>query len=115
MLEGALQLADSQLVSPGAGGSAQKWTHVVALACKGRVLAKLDRHPEALASFDAAIAASKESYIMMRALAYRELAQYADPAAASAAAGAAKDLEITLHEFEGRLTAADFGRLRIAP
>jgi len=97
-----------------------KWAHTIALACKGRVLTKLNRHTEALAAFQAAIVASKESYPMMEALAYRELANCnaavgAPAAMMEAAAHAGRDLEAKLKEFEGRLTRAEFDTLSIAP
>jgi hypothetical protein len=97
-----------------------KWAQVIASACKGRVLTKLNRHTEALVAFQAAIITSKESYPMIEALAYRELVNCggaaADvPALLEAAAQAAKDLEEKLKEFDGRLTRAEFDTLTIAP
>jgi hypothetical protein len=74
---------------------------------------KLDRHTEALAAFQAAITTSKESYPMMEALTYRELANIVGGGAA--AIQAAKDLEEKLKEFDGRLTRAEFDTLSIAP
>jgi hypothetical protein len=57
-----------------AGAPYSKWALTIASACQGRVLCKLNRYIEALVSFQAAIATSKESYPMMEAMAYRELA-----------------------------------------
>ena len=87
---------------------------MIACACKGRVFAKLDRHEEALAAFQAAIAASKESYSLMEAFAYRELANYTD-GGGDAAVQAAKDLEVKLDTFKGRMTREEFAGLTIAP
>jgi hypothetical protein len=103
-----------------AGSRYSKWTLTIALACKGRVLMKLNRHTEALDAFQAGIATSKESYPMMEALAYRELANCnavgAVPAAMVEAARQAKrDLEEKLKGFNGRLTSAEFDMLTIAP
>jgi hypothetical protein len=98
-----------------------KWTQVVAFACKGRVLTKLNRHIEALDAYQAAITTAKQSYPMMEALAYRELANCDTSAAGclapmrAAAAQAARDLEEKLKEFDGRLTRAEFDTLTIAP
>ena len=107
MYAGALRFADLQLSVP-----LQTWPRVIALACKGRVFAKLGRHDEALAAFEAAVAASTQSYSLMEALAYRELANYADAGAAAVQAG--KDLEIKLATFEG-LTRNESDGLTIAP
>jgi hypothetical protein len=111
-----------------AGTPYSKWELTIASACKGRVLMKLSRHIEALAAFQMAIASSKESYPMMEAMAYRELANVHDatlsttlPAPiATAAAQAGRDLEATLGPFWkgsgcGRLTRAEFDMLTIAP
>ena len=88
----------------------------MALLCKGRVFAKLGRHADALAAFEAAIIASKESYIMMQAFAYQGLANYAAVDGSNAtAAQAANDLGSKLKEFDGRLTTAEFEQLRVAP
>jgi tetratricopeptide (TPR) repeat protein len=96
-----------------------KWAFTIASACKGRVLTKLNRHIEALDAFQTAITISKESYSMMEALAYRELATYNGvpvPAAMVAAvAQAGRDMETKLKEFDGRLTRAEFDMLSIAP
>jgi hypothetical protein len=94
------------------------WSLTIASACQGRVLTKLNRHMEALAAFQAAITTSKESFSMMEAFAYRELAKcnaIADAAIAEAAAQAERDLEEKLKEFEGRMTRAEFDMLTIAP
>ena len=105
-----------------AGMPYRKWALTVASACKGRVLTKLNQHTEALAAFQAAITISKESYPMIEALAYRELANCCDVATADAplmvveaAAQAAQELEEKLKEFDGRLTSAEFDKLSIAP
>jgi hypothetical protein len=103
-----------------AGMPCKKWPLVVASACQGRVLAKLNRHSEALTAFQEAIRTSKESYPMMEALAHRELATINTTAAdvpalvVKAAAQAQIDMEEKLKEFEGRLTRAEFNRLSIA-
>lgn len=86
---------------------------MLASACKGGVLAKLDQHEEALAAFQAAITASKQSFSMMEAFAYRELANYT--AGGDAAVQAGKDLELKLETFEGRLARAEFDALMLAP
>ena len=113
--EGALRFADLQLEQDllKAGAPYFIWPQVIALACKGRVLAKLSRHDEALAVFQLAIAASKESYSLMEAFAYRELANYA--AGGDAAVQAGVDLEAKLKTFEGRMTREEFGGLSIGP
>jgi tetratricopeptide (TPR) repeat protein len=103
-----------------AGVPSIKWALTIALACKGRVLMKFDRHIEALAAFRTAIATSKASYSMMEAFAYRELANFditaGTPATVvEAAAQARHNLEEKLKEFDGRLTRAEFDTLSIAP
>ena len=103
-----------------AGVPSNKWARTIALACKGRVLAKLKRHDEALIAFQAAISTSLESYSMMEAFAYRELANVdvtaGTPATVvEAAAQARHNLEEKLKEFDGRLTHAEFDTLSIAP
>ena len=115
LYDGAIRFADLQLEPDEmkAGLPLTKWPQVIASACKGRVLAKLSRHDEALAAFQAAIVTSKASYSLMEAFAHRELANYADGGAA--AVQAAKDLEIKLDSFEGRMTRAEFDALTIAP
>ena len=115
LYEGALRFAnlEVEIDQLRAGNPSSKWPQVIALACKGRVLAKIARHDEALLAFQAAIAASKESYSMMAAFAYRELANYADGGDTSVQAG--KDLEAKLVTFEGRMTRGEFDRLTIAP
>ena len=115
LYEGALRFAGLQFgpVSK-AGYPLAKWAYVVAFACKGRVLAKLDRHDEALSAFQAGIAASKESYSLMEAFALRELANYGGGGGA-AAVQAGKDLEAKLQTFEGRMTRAEFDGLTIGP
>ena len=115
LYKGALRFADLQLEPDmlKAGTPKQKWSQVIASACKGRVLAKLGRHDEALAAFQAAIATSKESYSLMQAFAYRELANYAGGGDAAVHAGG--DLEATLKTFEGRMTRAEFAELKIGP
>lgn len=115
LYSGALRFADLQLEPDllKAGNPLTKWPQVIALACKGRVLAKLNRHDEALIAFQAAIATSKKSYNLMEAFAYRELSNYA--AGGDAAVQAGVDLEAKLKTFEGRMTRADFDRLTIGP
>jgi hypothetical protein len=103
-----------------AGVPSIKWALTVALACKGRVLTKLNRHSEALVAFQAAVATGKESYPMIEALAYRELANCkmvadAPTLTVAAAAQAGRDLDEKLKEFDGRLTLAEFDMLSIAP
>jgi hypothetical protein len=103
-----------------AGTPYSKWTLIIAFACKGRVLAKLNQHTEALTAFQAGIATSKESYPMMKVLAYRELANCnaagdAPAAMAEAAAHAERDLAEKLKGFDGRLTRAEFDMVTIAP
>ena len=101
-----------------AGTPWNKWALTMACACKGRVFSKLNKHTEALAAFQAAIVASKESYSMMEAFAYRELANCdagsAPAPMAAAIAQAAVDLEEKLKEFGGRLTRAEFNTVSIA-
>lgn len=113
--DGALRFADLQLEPDEmkAGTPLTKWPQVIALACKGRVLAELNRHDEALEAFQAAVTTSKASYSLMEAFALRELANY--PGGGAAAIQAGKDLEIKLDTFEGRLTRADFATLKITP
>ena len=77
------------------------------------MLARLNRHAEALAAFQAGVATSKESYSLMEAFAYRELANYADGGGAAVQAGV--DLEAKLKTFDGRLTRDEFGGLTIGP
>ena len=116
LCEGALRFADLQLETDilKAGTPLKKWPQVIAYACKGRVLAKLDRHDEALVAFQAAIAVSKESYSLMVLLALRELANYTD-GGGDAAVQAAKDLALKLGTFKGRMTREEFAGLTIAP
>ena len=116
LCEGALRFADLQLETDilKAGTPLKKWPQVIAYACKGRVLAKLDRHDEALVAFQAAIAVSKESYSLMEAFALRELANYTD-GGGDAAVQAGKDLEAKLDTFKGQMTREDFDGLTIAP
>ena len=115
MYDGAVRFANLQLEPElaKAGNPLTKWPQVIALACKGRVFAKLDRHAEALVAFQAAIATSKESYNLMQTFAYRELSNYA--AGGDAAVQAGVDLDAKLKTFEGRMTRADFDRLTIGP
>ena len=115
LYDGAIRFADLQLESDvlKAGAPLTKWPQVVALACKGRVFAKLNRHAEALVAFQAAIATSKQSYSLMEAFALRELANYV--ASGEASIQARKDLEIKLDTFKGHMTRADFDTLRITP
>ena len=115
LYDGAIRFADLQLepeISK-AGTPLSKWPQVIALACKGRVFAQRKQHVEALAAFQTAIAVSKESYSLMEALAYRELANYADGGEAAVQAG--RDLELKLAMFKGQLTKADFDSLKITP
>ena len=60
LYDGAIRFADLQPEPDKlkAGLPLSKWPQVIALACKGRVLAKLNRRGEALVAFQAAIAAS---------------------------------------------------------
>ena len=96
-----------------AGVPHTKWACAIAEACKGRVMAKLQRHAEALLAFQAAVAASKQSYNLIEAFAYRELANYA--AGGEAAAQASKDLAAKLETFNGMLTQLEFAGLNIGP
>ena len=116
--DGALRFADLSIHTElfTKSETSQVWPTVMALLCKGRVFAKLGRHADALAAFEAAIIASKESYIMMQAFAYQGLANYAAVDGSNAtAAQAANDLGSKLKEFDGRLTTAEFEQLRVAP
>ena len=114
MYDDALRFADMQVAPFTEGGRPEvKWAAMAARACKGRVFAKLNRHDEALISFQAAIATSKESYNLMEAFAYRELSNYT--AGGDAAVQAGVDLKAKLKTFEGRMTRADFDRLTIGP
>ena len=85
----------------------------MALACKGRVFARLHRPDEALAAFRAAITLSKDSYSLMEAFALRELANYVGIGEAAVQAG--RDLGVKLKTFEGRMTKEEFDGLTIAP
>ena len=120
LFEGALRFVALQMEPDvlKAGLPGQKWPQVIALACKGRVLAKLDRHAEALAAFQAAIAASKETFSVMEALALRELSNYAGGGGGGggvdAAAQAGQDLEAKLSTFKD-LTPAEFDTFKITP
>jgi hypothetical protein len=106
-----------------AGVPHTKWALTIASACQGRVMMKLNRHTEALAAFQSAIATGKQSYPMIEALAYRELANCGDEGAvagipavfAEAAAHAVRDLEEKLKEFGSRLSRTEFNTLTIAP
>ena len=144
LYEGALRFcklaAEPDLLK--AGAPYTKWALTITHACQGRVLAKLNRHTDALASFQAAIEASKQSYPMIEALAYREMANAGagakldrptNDAAAdlvnksatddhdafarlmAAGAHARDDLEQKMKAFGGRLTRAEFNTLTIAP
>ena len=118
LYDGAIRFADLELGPQSkAGAPLIKWPQVIALACKGRVLAKLGRHDEALAAFQAGIATSKESYSLMEVFAYRELANYegGGDACQHAAVRAGIDLEEKLKTFEGRMTHDDFDALTIGP
>jgi len=119
LCEGAIRFADLQLEPDmlKAGTPKTKWPQVIALACKGRVLAKLNRTDEAVVAFQAAITVSKESYRLMEAFAYRELANYGSAGAAAgvAATQAGRYLEATLEAFEGQMTREEFDGLTIAP
>jgi hypothetical protein len=113
--EGALRFADLQLepdVSRG-GSPGRNWAKVIALACKGRVLAQMGRGSEAVAAFQAAITVSQQSYRLMEAFAVRELSNY--EGGGEAAAQASLILEIKLHEFDGRMTREEFNTLKIGP
>ena len=115
LYDGAVRFADLQLETDvlKAGVPLTKWPQVIALACKARVFAKLNRHEEALVAFQAAIATSKQSYSLMEAFALRELANYVH--AGDAAVHAGKALEQKLRSFKSRMTVAEFGKLTIAP
>ena len=115
LFEGAIRFANLQVEQDMMKGGMPltKWPRVVAFACKGRALAKLDRHTEALIAFETAIAVSKESFPVIEALAYRELANYAQ--GGDAAVQAAKDLETKLSTFESQITPAEFAALKISP
>merc|ERR1719272_2883589 len=115
LFDGAIRFADLQLEPDmqKAGTPLSQWPQVIALACKGRVFAKLNRHDEALIAFRAAITTSKESYSLMEAFALRELANYTGIGEAAVQAG--KDLEFKLDTFKGRMTRAEFDGLTIAP
>ena len=109
----ALRFADLQVAPVAGGGNPEfKWGAMAARSCKGRVFAKLGRQEEALAAFQAAVDDSKESFPMIQAFAYRELANYKS-APASVVAQANASLEATLDGFEGRLTRAEFGILTL--
>ena len=115
LLDGAIRFADLQLEPDvlKAGVPLTKWPQVIALACKGRVFAKLNQHDKALAAFQAAISISKQSYSLMEAFALRELANCVGIGDAAVRAG--KDLEAKLGTFAGRMTRAEFDHLTIAP
>jgi hypothetical protein len=115
LCESALRFVDLQLEPDmlKAGTPLTKWPQVIALACKGRVLAKLSRHDEALVAFQAAVTTSKDSLSLMEAFAYRELANYVGGGDAADQAG--KELEAKLKTFEGRMTREEFDGLTIAP
>jgi hypothetical protein len=115
LCEGALRFADLQLEPDmlKAGAPLTKWPQVIALACKGRVLAELNRPDEALAAFQAAITTSKDSFSLMEAFAHRELANYAG--GGDFAVQASKDLEAKLKTFEGWMSREEFDGLTIAP
>ena len=113
--EGAVRFADWQLEPDKLKGGTPltKWPQVIALACKGRVLAKVNRHDEAVVAFQAAVATSKESYSLMEAFACRELASYA--AAGAAATDAGRELEAKLETFGTQMTRDEFDGMTIAP
>lgn len=115
LLDGAIRFADLQLEPDmlKAGAPLTKSSQVIALACKGRVFAKLNRHDEALVAFQAAVTTSKQSYSLMGAFALRELANYIG--AGEAAVQAGKDLEVKLDMFNDRMTRTEFDHLTIAP
>ena len=115
MYEGAIRFANLQLEPDvlKAGVPLTKWPQVIALACKGRVFAKLNQHDKALAAFQAAIIVSKQSYSLAEAFALRELANCVGIGDAAVRAG--KDLEAKLDTFKGRMTRAEFDHLTIAP
>ena len=118
LLDGAIRFADLQLEPDMLKGGLPltKWPQVIALACKGRVLAKLNRHDEALVAFQAAIAVSKESYSLMEAFALHELANCTGGRTyGEAAVQAGKDLAVKLDTFKSRMTKAQFDVLTIAP
>ena len=117
LYEGAFLFADLQLDEPlKTGRPTLKWPQVIALSCKGRILAQMNRHDEALAAFKAAIVVSKETYSLVEAFALRELVNYTEggggDAAAHAKVQAGTDLELKLETFKGRLTRAEFDTLR---
>ena len=113
LFDGALRFVGLQMETDmlKAGTPLKKWPQVISLACKGRVLAKLNRHAEALVAFQAAIATAKQSYSMMEAFAYRELANFAGGEEAAVQAGV--DLDAKLKTFEGRMTRDEFDGLTI--
>ena len=115
LYEGAIRFADLQLETDllKSGSPLCKWHQVFALACKGRVLAKQGQHAEALAAFQAAITTSQESFSLVEAFALRELANYAG--GGDVAAQAARDLDVKLKTFEGRMTKEEFDGLNIGP
>jgi hypothetical protein len=140
--EGALRFADLALEPDmmKAGTPDIRWTLVISFACKGRVLAQLKRHTEALTAFQAAVSVSMDSYRMMAPLALQELGRYVDTrslalleereetdggervAAVEQAAEyaliraqAEKDLETKLAEFGEWITKDEFAMLTITP
>ena len=115
MYDDALRFADMQVAPFTEGGRPEvKWAAMAARACKGRVFAKLGRQEEALAAFQASVDESKESFPMIQAFAYRELANY-KAAPAGVVAQAKANLEATLDGFEGRLTRAEFDSMKLSP
>ena len=119
LYEGAIRFADLQLEQDLRKGGAPfcHWPQTIALACKGRVFAKLNQHAEALVAFEAAIVESKHSYSLMAAFALRELANYVADGGGDTVTvvHAGKDLQLKLDTFKGRMTTAEFDGLTIAP
>ena len=111
--DAAIRFADFQLGPlKRCGNPNRKYSSVMALHCKGRVLAKLNRPEESLAAFQRAVAVSQASFPMMQAFAYREL-ERCTAAPEAVAAKARADLDAELRAFQGRLTRAEFDSLYV--
>ena len=96
---------------PSAPADVRSSDDVIALSCAGRSLAKLNRHREALTTFQLAVSKSHASFPMVQALSYRELSRY-NSAPSDVAARARVDLKAKLATFEGQLTESEFDRWR---
>lgn len=110
---GAIRFAELQLGPKCRANSPLTiWPQVVGLHCKARSLAKMNRHQDALATFQQAIQKSKASFVMIQALAFRELARYG-AAPPDVAARANADMEASLATFDSRsgLTRPEFDAL----